>query len=50
MWSTENGLTIHDKNENGNDFKIGRTIQFKTIKFWKKITMKKYSKLGISRK
>ena len=27
MWSSEIGVTIHNKNENNSDFKLGRTIQ-----------------------
>ena len=39
MWSSENRLIIHFKNKNGNDFKPGRTIQSKTINFWKKVNI-----------
>ena len=48
MWSSEIGVTIHNKNENNNDFKLGSTIQSKRIKFWKKINMKKILELIFS--
>ena len=51
IWSSENGLTIYDENENNNDFKLGRTIQCKTLKFREKINReKKLLELGFSRK